>query len=263
LVRQGGGEAGGERRGPEFLATGLAVDPARGDAPELHGARVHHHLHPGPPHQGRPDSATEVPAVPPVAVASRASSPASGVTNAAATRTPDLAPPGAVEQLSRSIRVPRSILGTIVHKTLRQAKMLRANPQLTETDVTCRCRRGGNDTGVPQSRPSATDRARRGTGSRTSGGATPPGDIPISRKPGYSPDRDGGRSGVPVPAASWPLSSSVGGLSGRVHTWQVALGCLVPPLRVRRCGVRPPRFDELRDVIRIDESPTRREQRAG
>jgi hypothetical protein len=41
-----------------------------------------------------------------------------------------------------------------------------------------------------------------------------------------------------------------------------ATGVPRPPMRVRRCGVRPPRFDELRDVIRIHESPTHREQRA-
>jgi hypothetical protein len=146
------------------LACGTGVHQIRS------GGRIYHHLHRGRPHQGSPDRATEVPAVPPVAVASRASCPAPGVTSAAGTRKPDLAPSGAVEQLSWSIRVPRSILGNIVHKTLRQAKILRANSQVTETDVICRCRRGGNDTDVPQSRPSLTDRARRETGSRTSGG---------------------------------------------------------------------------------------------
>jgi hypothetical protein len=41
--------------------------------------------------------------------------------------------------------------------------------------VICWCRRGGNDTRAPPSRPPAADRATRGTGSGSSGGAPPPG----------------------------------------------------------------------------------------
>jgi hypothetical protein len=157
--------------------------------PPIHrGARIPHHLHPGPPHQGSPGRATEVPAVPPVAVASRASCPASGVTNAAGTPKLDLAPSGAVE-----------------------------------TDVICRCRRGGNVTGVPQSRPAV--RTARGAGSvpGRAGVRHPRGYTNLPESPASPPDRDGGRSGVPVPAASWPPSSSGG---GSFHIWYVVLGSI-------------------------------------
>jgi hypothetical protein len=46
-------------------------------------------------------------------------------------------------------------------------------------------------------------------------------DLPES--PAGPPDRDGGQSGVPVPAASWPPSSS-GGRDGSCHTWHAGLG---------------------------------------
>jgi hypothetical protein len=57
-------------------------------------------------------------------------------------REPGLALPGSVEQRSWKILVSWIVMGTIVHKSLHQARIFHADSRLAEMEVVRRCGRG-------------------------------------------------------------------------------------------------------------------------